>query len=53
MCCEPIENDNPVVGECPECGGPVDANGDTTETKCGYSPLVCSKCGYKPCDWSC
>lgn len=53
MCCAPCENDEPTVGECPDCGGGVDKDGDTTETCCYYSPTVCETCGWSPCDLSC
>lgn len=54
MCCEPM---GPwpleTVGECPECDGNVDKDGDSTEENCFYSPTVCTLCGWKPCDQSC
>ena len=53
MCCEPIENDEPTVGECPDCGAPVDKDGDTTDDRCGYSPIDCHTCGAQYCDESC
>jgi hypothetical protein len=45
---------------CPECGGPVDKDGDTThpshcsECVCysGNEP-ECKTCGFFPCDSSC
>ena len=51
MCCDVIEN-GPEVGECPDCGAPVDADGDVTYY-CGYSPVICPTCGDAPCDESC
>lgn len=51
MCCD-VQNDEPVVGECPACGAPVDADGDAVLI-CGYSPVVCDVCGDAPCDESC
>lgn len=42
------------VGQCPECGADVDAEGDCVEIDdCYYSPEVCEKCGHRPCDGSC
>jgi hypothetical protein len=52
MCCDAIYNDEPIVGECPECGAPVDADGDAVGEHCGYSPR-CPVCGDSPCDESC
>ena len=52
-CFAEYRNDEPIVGECPECEGPVDADGDTTNPCCGYSPVVCETCGWRPCDLSC
>jgi len=42
----------PAVGECPDCGEPVDEDGDAV-TGCNYSPEDCSTCGSRPCDGSC
>lgn len=53
MCCDghgPYPED--TVGECPECGGDVDADGQSTEASCNYSP-ACKTCGWAPCDGSC
>lgn len=48
------EYDKLFAGECPECGGAVGAGGDSIELDdCSYSPLLCEKCGYCPCDLSC
>lgn len=52
MCCEPNGSDLPAVGECPDCGMPVDKHGDSLEV-CAYSPEECELCGYAPCDGSC
>lgn len=41
------------VGQCSECGQDVDADGDSIENNCTYSPEVCEKCHWKPCDLSC
>jgi len=51
-CCAPQGSDEEVVGECPECGGPVDEGDDSTEI-CEWSPGVCGICGFAPCDESC
>lgn len=52
-CFDSYTNDSPVEGVCPDCGGEVDADGDTTEARCHYSPVICKECGYAPCDDSC
>lgn len=52
MCCEPVNGDSPVTGQCEHCGGPIDIDGDSTEV-CGYSPVDCEVCGHAPCDDSC
>jgi hypothetical protein len=42
------------VGQCPDCGGDVDEDGDTVERDyCSYSPVECETCGWRPCDGSC
>ena len=41
------------VGECNECGGSVDVNGDTVEECCNYAQYTCSQCGYAPCTGYC
>lgn len=52
-CCDPYQNDEPAVSECPECGGPVDKDGETTLPCCNYSPIECDTCKWSPCDLSC
>lgn len=48
------EHDKLLVGQCPQCGGDVDANGDTIELDdCIYSPVLCERCSYCPCDQFC
>lgn len=42
-----------AVGECEECGGKVDAAGDTVEACCNYAYEYCPKCGYGACDGGC
>lgn len=58
MCCvnemSQKEHDELYDHDCPECGGHVDIDGDTCELDdCYYSPCICEKCGYRPCDGSC
>lgn len=53
MCCDGCEEHlEDAVGECPECGARVDADGDSVEECCNYSPQ-CKTCGDAPCDQSC
>jgi hypothetical protein len=52
MCCDPVNWRSEVAGECVECGGPIDADGESTDI-CGYSPVECETCGTAPCDESC
>lgn len=53
MCCDGSEARlEDAVGECPECGARVDADGDSVEECCNYSPR-CKVCGDAPCDQSC
>ena len=42
----------PKAGECSECGADVDEDGVALDI-CSYSPVVCEKCGWAPCDGSC
>ena len=43
-----------TTGQCKECGGDIDDDGDSTEPdNCSYSPEDCSKCHHSPCDQSC
>lgn len=51
MCCDGFQNGK-EVGECPDCGAPVDADGDVT-SGCNYSPVNCKTCGDRPCDGAC
>lgn len=51
MCAEGFNNGKPV-GECPDCGAPVDEFGDVV-SGCFYSPVLCETCGDCPCDESC
>ena len=53
-CCSPYDpyKDEDVKGYCPDCGTPVDEDGDALEG-CTYSPVDCKTCGWQPCDLSC
>jgi len=51
MCADGWFNGEPT-GECPECGEPVDEDGDAV-SGCSYSPITCDTCGARPCDGSC
>ena len=52
-CCDPMEaTEDDIVGECPDCGAPVDEDGDAL-FGCSYSPLDCETCGTHWCDGSC
>ncbi len=54
MCCEPIPaRPEDTVGNCEDCGSPIDKRGETTDKGCVYSPTICKTCGDCPCDWSC
>lgn len=58
MCCvnemSQKEHDLAHKGQCPECDCDVDEDGQCIERDdCYYSPLICKKCGYRPCDGSC
>jgi hypothetical protein len=54
MCAEPCGSDLPIAGECPECGMPVDKDGDSTDI-CAHSPPddECPVCGGNPCSQYC
>ncbi len=52
MCCAPREyTEDQIDGKCPDCKEPT-VEGDAYEA-CGYSPILCNKCGDAPCDGSC
>ena len=43
-----------VEYKCPECGEPVDSDGDTlVDYYCSYCPVFCDTCGDHGCDQSC
>lgn len=61
MCCDPggATVDDPKterLEDCPECGCEAvtsdGVNYNSTDV-CGYSPLQCERCGWRPCDDSC
>lgn len=44
------EYKNMFDGYCESCDGAIDIGGRCIEKDdCHYSPEVCSKCGYRPC----
>lgn len=45
-------DDDEIVGNCPDCGEPVDVDGNAAEG-CNWSPVECDTCGWSPCDLSC
>lgn len=54
MCCDAmIVDDKEIAGECADCGGDTNQDGQTIVDSCSYSPLECETCGYQPCDDSC
>lgn len=52
MCCDGWSYPEDAVGECPDCGEPVDKDGDAVEG-CYWSPVDCETCGSRTCDGSC
>ena len=54
MCCEGwnYRATTKKIGECPECGGEVDEDGEAL-VGCHWSPIDCDTCGARPCDDSC
>lgn len=54
-CCSIFEGSEEELKKYPlcECGDVhVNEDGEAVEG-CGYSPSVCDKCGWSPCDGSC
>jgi hypothetical protein len=52
MCCDPNDyKEEEINGECPDCGMDT-VDGDAYD-KCGYSPVECETCDWRPCDQSC
>ncbi|AUS01832.1 hypothetical protein NVP1293O_44 [Vibrio phage 1.293.O._10N.261.52.E1] len=51
-CCDPCGSEEEMTRLCDACGGDTDADGVSAEV-CGYSPILCTECGYAPCDQSC
>lgn len=52
MCCDGWYNTCSEELECPDCGEPVDQDGDAL-SGCNYSPTDCQTCGARPCNQSC
>ncbi len=52
MCCDGWSEDCKVELFCPDCGEPVDEEGNAL-SGCNYSPTTCETCGAAPCDGSC
>lgn len=55
MCCEEYfecDDSDEANGVCPDCGYPT-CDGVTVMPGCGYSPVACETCGWRPCDQSC
>lgn len=50
-CCDSYDNGT-AVGECKECGEPIDKDGEAI-AGCYYSPIACSTCHHQLCDGSC
>ena len=40
-----------MVAECPDCDS-ITIDGSSI-VNCSYSPKLCGKCGFSPCDMSC
>ena len=54
MCADGSESHyKDAVGECEECGGKIDKDGDSVEECCNHARETCEKCGYAPCDQGC
>lgn len=57
-CCDNMmtkkEHDERLAGKCSECGADVDEDGEVIEfDHCGFSPQICGRCGYRPCQGYC
>ena len=53
-CCGPVPSALlSGVAACRDCGRLVSAYGGTVLECCFYSPVVCTRCFYTPCDGSC
>jgi hypothetical protein len=53
FCCDNYTPNKDTADFCEECGGAVDVEGKTTQSRCEYSPVICDKCGLQPCAGSC
>ena len=51
MCSDQFTN-GVEVGKCPDCGGPIDSDGDACYG-CNYAPISCETCGARECDEGC
>jgi hypothetical protein len=51
-CCDAGFDDIVPDHDCPDCGWPLDVDGDPIDD-CSYSPIDCDTCGCRPCDGSC
>ena len=47
-CCDPWDYREEVVGNCPDCGEPIDSDGEAV-VGCLLAAQVCSTCGSRPC----
>jgi hypothetical protein len=52
VCRDPNGYKKTPLYECEACGGPVDAEQDTTE-RCHHSAELCDVCKWAPCDGGC
>lgn len=52
MCADEWDTEEEVVGECPECGAPVNEDGESIYG-CNYAQYYCPVCGHGYCDGSC
>ena len=52
MCCDGWDHYDLKVGQCPDCGDDIDADGDAVQG-CSHSDVQCDTCGSRPCNQSC
>jgi hypothetical protein len=52
-CADWITDDDKYDHDCPDCGGPVNKEGQCIESRCEYSSILCETCDNQPCDQSC
>lgn len=48
---QPDDDSAKPNGVCPDCGSETE-DGYAIDS-CGYSPVECETCGWRPCDGSC